>query len=101
MYLGDRFTSQICCKKNNQTGGAPDVVRIREEAPASVAWPWHKTSQLGDAQFEGSLRDRKLPCAVGQMGRNGHKHGHLLQWRCVGVRGETLMSWFLAVSLPL
>ena len=28
-------------------------MRIREEAPASVAWPWQKTSQLGDAQFEG------------------------------------------------
>lgn len=54
-------------------------MRIREEAPDSVAWLWQKTSQRGDAQFEASLRDRKLLCAVEQMGRNGH----LLQRRCV------------------
>ena len=58
-------------------------MRIREEAPDSVAWLRQKTSQHGDAQFETSLRDRKLPCAVEQAGRNGHGHGHMLQWRCV------------------
>lgn len=71
-------------------------MRIREEAPDSVAWLWQKTSQHGDVQFEASPRSQKTPLCSGADRKERPPAAVEMS-----VRGQTLMSWVLAVSLPL